>query len=95
MITWNDYGEGTIIEPTEEFGYQYLEIVQDTRRSMQADGFLFRPEDLQLPLRLFALRNVYAQDEAIQARLDEVFNALVGGEVNAAVQRLSAFSSSG
>ena len=28
ISTWNDYGEGTIIEPTTEFGYQYLEIVQ-------------------------------------------------------------------
>ena len=28
LSTWNDYGEGTIIEPTSEFKYQYLEIVQ-------------------------------------------------------------------
>lgn len=28
ISTWNDYGEGTIIEPTTEFKYQYLEIVQ-------------------------------------------------------------------
>ena len=32
LITWNDYGETTGIEPTEEFGYQYLEMVQDARR---------------------------------------------------------------
>ena len=28
ISTWNDYGEGTIIEPTKEFKYQYLEILQ-------------------------------------------------------------------
>ena len=28
ISTWNDYGEGTIIEPTTEFKYQYLELVQ-------------------------------------------------------------------
>lgn len=28
ISTWNDYGEGTVIEPTTEFKYQYLEIVQ-------------------------------------------------------------------
>ena len=25
IATWNDFGEGTIIEPTQEFGYRYLE----------------------------------------------------------------------
>ena len=28
VATWNDYGEGTIIEPTKEFGYGFLEILQ-------------------------------------------------------------------
>lgn len=28
LITWNDYGEGTMIEPTKEFGYKFLTIVQ-------------------------------------------------------------------
>jgi hypothetical protein len=28
LSTWNDYGEGTIIEPTTEFKYQYLEMAQ-------------------------------------------------------------------
>ena len=28
VATWNDYGEGTIIEPTVNFGYRYLEVLQ-------------------------------------------------------------------
>jgi hypothetical protein len=52
LITWNDYGEGTIIEPTEEFGYRYLEIVQDTRRDIDEAGFSFTPDDLCLPLKM-------------------------------------------
>ena len=24
IVTWNDFGEGTIIEPTLEFGFDYL-----------------------------------------------------------------------
>ena len=28
IITWNDYGEGTIVEPTREFGYSRLEQIQ-------------------------------------------------------------------
>src|SRR2546422_475823 len=32
LVTWNDFGEGTMIEPTHEFGYTFLEIVQQARR---------------------------------------------------------------
>ncbi len=28
LITWNDFGEGTMIEPTQEFGYIFLESIQ-------------------------------------------------------------------
>jgi len=28
VATWNDYGEGTMIEPTREFGYQFLVALQ-------------------------------------------------------------------
>ena len=61
LITWNDYGEGTNIEPTEEFGYQYLEMVQDARRSMPGGDFRFTTEDLRLPLKLFQARNARAR----------------------------------
>lgn len=56
LVTWNDYGEGTMIEPTHEFGYTFLEIVQQARRAELGAGFLFKPEDLRLPARLYALR---------------------------------------
>ncbi len=28
IVTWNDYGEGTMIEPTVQFGYSYLTTLQ-------------------------------------------------------------------
>lgn len=84
LITWNDYGEGTIIEPTEEFGYRYLEMVQDARRAMTDEEFTFTVEDLRLPLQLFNLRREHAGDAAINARLDEAFDALVDGDVDRA-----------
>jgi hypothetical protein len=56
LVTWNDYGEGTIIEPTHQFGYTFLEIVQQARREELGDSFRFTPEDLRLPARLYALR---------------------------------------
>ena len=33
IATWNDWGEGTVIEPSEEFRFRDLEIVQQRRRS--------------------------------------------------------------
>lgn len=80
LTTWNDYGEGTIIEPTEETGYLFTEIVQETRASLDAD-FAGTPEDLPLPLRIFELRKAHAGDAAINAALDEAFAAIVAGDV--------------
>ena len=84
LITWNDYGEGTNIEPTEEFGYRYLEMVQEARRAMAGDAFTFTAEDLRLPLRLFNLRREHTGDAAINQRLDEAFAALIAGDIDAA-----------
>lgn len=80
LVTWNDYGEGTIIEPTEEFGYQRLEIVQETRQSLDT-AFTATSDDLILPLRLFKLRRAHEDDADINAQLDEVFNAIVAGDL--------------
>jgi hypothetical protein len=56
LVTWNDYGEGTVIEPTHEDGYAALEAVQDARRKELGDAFTFTADDLRLPARLYALR---------------------------------------
>ncbi|MBN1641098.1 MAG: hypothetical protein JXA09_07670 [Anaerolineae bacterium] len=84
LITWNDYGESTSIEPTEEFGYRYLEMVQETRREIDRSGFSYTADDLRLPLQLFELRNQYAQDADVQARLDGVFDAVLAGDLDTA-----------
>lgn len=89
LVTWNDYGEGTIIEPTEETGYQYLEIVQNTRRTLEGDAFTATAADLRLPLRLFLLRRQHASDAAFNARLDAVFGALVAGDTAGAAALLT------
>lgn len=56
LVTWNDYGEGTVIEPTHEFGYKFLEVIQEARRMEIGEAFPFTAEDLRLPARLLALR---------------------------------------
>jgi hypothetical protein len=86
LVTWNDYGEGTAIEPTEETGYHYLEIVQETRRNLDP-FFTFKPDNLQLPLRFFQLRKEHPDDP----RLDEVFNAIISGDIETAISILSEY----
>lgn len=55
IATWNDFGEGTVVEPTREFGFQYLEIIQDKIKTMQVHKKLNR-ENLKLPLELYRLK---------------------------------------
>ncbi len=83
IVTWNDYGEGTIIEPTEEFGYQYLEILQDARRTMNTE-FSFTADDLQIPLQIFNLRKAHADDAAINGQLDEAVGAILANDLETA-----------
>ncbi len=79
LVTWNDYGEGTTIEPTEEYGYQYLELIQAARANL--DGSFTADENvLRLPLRLLELRRAHQGDPAVNAELDRVFAALVTGD---------------
>lgn len=89
LITWNDYGEGTIIEPTEEFGHLYLEIMQETQRSLQPN-FPFTAEDLALPMQLLQLRQ--AGDDSQQEALNGVFEAVVAGDLTTARDILAAQS---
>ena len=91
LITWNDYGEGTIIEPTEEFGYRYLEMVQDARQAIEGGDFAFVAQDLQLPFRMFTLRREYVRDAAVNARLDEAFVALIAGDVEGAAAIIASY----
>jgi hypothetical protein len=84
LITWNDYGETTSIEPTEELGYTYLEMVQDARRVSDPDPFPFTFEDLRLPLRLYELRKAHAGDAAVNAALNAVWDAILAGDVDGA-----------
>jgi hypothetical protein len=76
--TWNDYGEGTIIEPTVQFGTRYLEIIQSVRDSI--GSFPFIQADLQMPLRIYRARVQYATNPAANAVLDRVFNFIISSQ---------------
>jgi len=88
LVTWNDYGEGTMIEPTEEFGYQWLDIVLQARLSVDAD-FYGTSDLLQVPLQIFNLRKEQAGHAGTMQKLDEAFDALISGEIAQATDDLA------
>lgn len=53
ISTWNDFGEGTTIEPTEEYGYRYLTQLQDFT------GVSFQESNLKLIHRWYELKVKY------------------------------------
>ncbi|NBR62976.1 MAG: hypothetical protein EBT77_01435 [Verrucomicrobia bacterium] len=86
LVTWNDYGEGTIFEPTHESGYQALETLQEARRK-EAPGFLFTAEDLRLPVRLLELR----RKGGVEAEtLEKISRLLAEGKCGEARKQLDA-----
>ena len=56
IATWNDWGEGTVIEPSVEFGTRDLEVVQRLRKRHLDPSFSFTKQDLDLPARLLEAR---------------------------------------
>ncbi|MEO0514797.1 MAG: glycoside hydrolase family 71/99-like protein [Planctomycetota bacterium] len=81
LAAWNDYGEGTILEPTHEFGYTFLEIIQDARRQEQGADFKFSSDDLKLPARLLKQRRL---GNASPSELNQVTELLSDGNTKSA-----------
>ncbi len=81
LATWNDWGEGTNIEPCREYGYRDLEIVQDFRRKHVDAAFARKPADLLLPIELLdRRREVSSPAQTLQ--LDKVAESLAAGRVS-------------
>jgi hypothetical protein len=84
IATWNDFGEGTIIEPTKQHGYEYLAHLQKRHNRLGQ----FSEDDLKLPVELYRLRKKLAQDEASIALLNTASELLYEGACDAARQLL-------
>lgn len=83
LVTWNDWGEGTAIEPSDAYGTRDLETVQQYRRRHVEAGFAASAADLELPRRLFELRRTKTGSE-VQERLDSIADLLRQGQYDAA-----------
>ena len=88
LVTWNDYGEGTMIEPTHEFGYKFLEVIQQARRKELGDSFKFTPADLRLPARLYKLRKNGSAPKEDLDRISELLNKGHCDEARRALDKL-------
>lgn len=83
LITWNDFGEGTMIEPTLEFQYTYVDKIK-TFAGVQNTGNVF--SDIG---RMYNLRRQHANNPAIQAKLDTAFGYFVSMQSAKAIQALN------
>jgi hypothetical protein len=88
MVTWNDFGEGTAIEPTREYGFRDLHLIQDLRCGKPA-AEPTRTNDLSSAFRFYNLRRSSATNAALASALDQVFTNFVSGREESAVNQLS------
>lgn len=84
IVTWNDFGEGSMVEPTREYGYRDLGMLQEYRRDYLEPGFSRGTNDLALAFRVYNMRRRYSTNEVVSAELDRVFTNLVTGNLETA-----------
>jgi hypothetical protein len=90
LCTWNDWGEGTVIEPSVEFGYRDLEVIQQYRRKYIEPTFGCQPGDLRLAHRLYALRKTVAKGTHNDQELNRAAQLLGKLSTKQARERLEA-----
>ena len=78
LATWNDFGEGTMIEPTLEFEYMYLEKLQEFT------GVLYAKDAFEYITKLYNLRKTNADNSTIQKELDKAYIHFVKLELDEA-----------
>jgi len=75
LITWNDYGEGTMIEPTLDFNFTFLQTIQ------RYTGVSYTVTELQLIYKWYTLRKKYAGNAAVELKLTQAYNDLTALDV--------------
>lgn len=83
IATWNDYGEGTMIEPTREFGTGFLEVLQKTLVPQ------YTTKEFDIIRELYKKRIEFKGRGDIQKVLDQVAGALANMEPKKAAQILA------
>jgi hypothetical protein len=89
IVTWNDFGEGSMVEPTEEYGFRDLGIIQDLRRQYLESDFSRNTNDVALALQFYNLRRQFLTNAVVSAELDGIFTNIVAGQLDHAKLRLN------
>ncbi len=89
IVTWNDFGEGSMVEPTQEYGFRDLGILQDFRRQYLEPSFNRNTNDLAMALQFYNLRRRYLHNSVASSELDLAFANIVCGRINAAKSQLN------
>ncbi len=89
IATWNDWGEGTQIEPSKEFGYRDLEVLQKSRRNHVDASFKPHSADLRIPYQLWRLRRAVQQDTN---QLDDIAESIATGDLQKARSEIKSLS---
>lgn len=69
VATWNDWQEGTQIEPSVEFGYRDLAELQSARRKLDSN-FKYTKRDFDFGLKVYELRKKKKQTQQISKAVD-------------------------
>ncbi len=83
LVTWNDFGEGTVIEPTQEDQFECLRMIQ------VFTGVPYGVDELQLIHQYYLKKVKYKADAAATEKLQTIFTALTRLEVDKAKSVLS------
>lgn len=92
IATWNDWGEGTQIEPSVEYQYRDLVTTQHLRRQYLNPHFPYSAADLSLPVKWYRLRQKYTGNHAVSTKLAAFFPLVISGHLKQARALLTKFS---
>lgn len=91
IATWNDFGEGTNIEPSRERKDRDLIEIQQRCRSQLKVNFQAQPQHIRLPIQLLQSRRSNSSPEH-QERIDKIAIAFSQGNFDQATAEFKALS---
>jgi hypothetical protein len=92
LVTWNDWNEGSTFEPSDTYGYHYVELTKKYAALYKGVPDTIPDQALRIPLRLFKARHAAekltdaAAKTAVTGQLDQVRDALLAGQCDKAAQ---------
>jgi hypothetical protein len=90
IVTWNDFGEGTTVEPTKEYGFRDLSLIQNLCRQNSGFGNQVFTNELASIVRFYNLRCGAVTNAPLAVALDKIFTKFASGQEGTALNELDA-----